>query len=50
VFICGFKLFFVLRRVRGAGWQRGQKWLLLPATMMRLIFVLQRKHGFPSRW
>ena len=31
-----------LRRLRGAGWQRGQKWLLRPATMMRWIVAPQR--------
>jgi hypothetical protein len=50
VFICGFKLLFETLRLRGAGWQLEQKWLLLPATINRLIFALQRKHGFPSRW
>jgi len=37
-------------RGRGAGWQRGQKWLLRPATIMRRIFSRQRTQGFPSRW
>src|ERR1700692_3758906 len=50
VFIFGFKLFFKPLRRRGAAWQRGQKWLLLPATITRRIFTLQRKQGFPSRW
>jgi len=46
----GFKPRFERLRERGGGWQRGQKWLLLPATITRLIFDLQRKHAFPSRW
>jgi hypothetical protein len=37
-------------RGRGAGWQRGQKWLVRPATITRRIFSRQRKQGFPSRW
>ena len=37
------------RRRRGAGWQRGQKWVPRPATMARRIFVPQRKHFLPVR-
>jgi hypothetical protein len=34
----------------GAGWHCGQKWVLRPATMMRRMIVLQRKHFLPSCW
>jgi hypothetical protein len=49
VCLCGFDRFFDPLRFLGAGWQRGQKWLLLPATITRRMMALHRKHGFPSR-
>ena len=44
-----FSPFFETGRLRGGGWQRGQKWLLLPATIVRRMIALQREHDFPWR-
>ena len=41
--------FLTARFERGAGWHRGQKKLLRPATVTRRIFAPQRKQGLPSR-